>query len=518
MLSLLAAAVAVAPSNAPKVIGASLFKNGYAVVMREIPVSGPGTITVKELPKITLGTLWITGSNGIKIGQIVRTTKETAGERDATDFDEILAANVGKNLVLLVPGANGEFSPVQGKLLSAAGDIVVMQTAAGMQSLAKSAIKNILGNDGGFNYKVPTKASESVLKIKVAQGSGEIYTVGLEKGITWSPSYAIDLSDSKQLHLLAKAVVLDDLAPLDAIELKFVTGFPNVPWSNFLDPLLSGSSVDEYLSMLNGLQVNLDAVKNNPLANQAAGGVGIGGFGAAAPAPPLSSESFGQNNLPGIQAEDLFFYRQSGVTLKKGDRAYYVLFEAKADFSHLYTLEIPDYVQGNVRYDAPEHVLPPDVWHAIKFKNTSGRPLTTAPASVFKDGQLIGQDMVKYVSQGSEVLVNLTKALDVHAEAVEEEVSRDRGSLHLPNGGLFDLVNLKGTIALDNTKNEAVKMKITKSLTGEVQTADGDPKITKVAKGLQEVNPRANLEWTPEIPAGKKLTLTYTYKLYVRSG
>jgi len=505
LLSLLACAAMSGP-QAGRVASASLFKNGYAVVVREYPISG-NEIEIDELPQPSLGTFWITASDGVEISQVVKTTREITDDHDAQSMQEILKANVGRTVTV---GLSYEEAivgrKVTGKLLSVGAESLVMQTEQGIIAIQPSNVHSVISYSGELIYKTPVKGSKNVLDVKLSAGRGSIYLVGLERGLTWAPSYAIDISDPKQLSLTAKATVLDDLADLKDVELKFVTGFPNVPWLSYLDPFLSGASVDQFTSMLSTVGQN---------------GFAGGGQLAMQNAAPREAErdmaaAFTPSGVPGVQAEDLFFYRQPHVTLKQGDRGYFFMFKAVSAYEHLYTLDLGDLVQNNYEYRPIPVSAPPDVWHALKFKNTSGQPLTTAPATVFQHGEVLGQDTLKYSSAGAEVLVRMSKALDVHADSIEEEVSRERAALKLPNGVYYDFVTLKGTISLENFKHDVVKMKITKDFTGELVSADANPVATKTAKALQQVNPSGRLVWNLQLAAGQKTTLTYTYKLYVR--
>src|SRR2546421_5782583 len=365
ILTLMVGAAMMAP-GAGRVASASLFKNGYAVVVREYPITG-NEVEIEDLPQPSLGTLWITGSDGVQIAQVVKTTREITAEHEAQTLQEIMQDNVGKNLIFgLSYDDQVVGKKVSGKLLSVGAEALIIQTDQGPVALHPNRIASVLSPSGQLIYKSAVKGTKNVLDIKLKGGRGSIYLVGLEKGLTWAPSYAIDISDTKQLSLVAKSTVLDDLADLKDVELKFVTGFPNVPWLGFLDPFLSGASVDQFAGMLSS--------------------VGQGGFGGAAgqmafqnAAPREAARdmasAFTPSPVPGVQAEDLFFYRQPHVSLKQGDRGYFFMFKALSPYEHLYTLDLPDRVENNYEYrPIPAPLSPPDVWHAIKFKNTSGQP------------------------------------------------------------------------------------------------------------------------------------------------
>ena len=54
-------------------------------------------------------------------------------------------------------------------------------------------------------------------------------------------------------------------------------------------------------------------------------------------------------------------------------------------------------------------------------------------------------------------------------------------------------------------------------LVGEIVETTPEAKVTKSPAGLGGQNPTAKAVWTLTIPAGEKVTLTYTYRVYVRS-
>lgn len=491
----------LAAPSAPKVVGASLFKNGYAIITREIPLIN-GTASIVEIPQSSLGTLWFSAPQGTTIEEITNTERGVTSETPASSFEDFLRINVGKEATLTTVN----LGTVVGTIVAVQGDIITLRQGGKLQILSKGEIRRIEMEDGS-KTSFSTTSTERVLKMN-AKGPGPVYMVSLERGITWAPGYAIELKDDKNLTIVSKATVLDDLADLDDIEARFITGFPNVTFAGLPDPLTSGQSVDQFVGLINGI----------------GSGPGGGGFrggraremmsqNAAAPAADFG-ESMQIQSLPGMQTEELFFYRRPNVTLKKGDRAYYILFRADAPYERLYTWDVDDPIVNDI-YNAPEQDQAEDVWQTIKFKDTANQPLTTAAASVFRDGAIIGQDMMRYTTAGAEASLRITKALDVRAKRSEEEIARQKLAVTIPGVGPFDLVTVKGTLSAQNLKSDAVTLRIRKSLTGEIVSADGNPKTTKMASGLRQTNPRSQLEWTVTIPSGKHVDLTYTYKVYV---
>jgi hypothetical protein len=247
-------------------------------------------------------------------------------------------------------------------------------------------------------------------------------------------------------------------------------------------------------------------------------GVRPGTFERAA--DPFSQFNPGQ--LEGLQLEDLFFYSLKNVSLETSERGYYVLFQEQADYEHVYTLDVPEtgwWQNTNENYRAPQpQPALYDVWHTLEFTNPSAFPLTTAAATTFKSGQIIGQDMLSYTAPKGKAKLRITKALDLSNDVVEEETERQIRALPSTNRSIaYDLVTAKGTIEVVNYKAEAVKMKVTKQLVGDVTTVSNGGTVVKNRVGLRSLNPNSSISWTVPLKAGEKVALTYTFKVYVPS-
>jgi hypothetical protein len=508
LLPLAAIAASAATPVEATVSSASLFKNGMAVVMREIPVSGNGEYLLREMPRASLGTLWIMSSEGVRIESVATATNETNTRIDASTLDEVLQASVGKTLTLHFPNDKTR----SGTLVGATGAIVVLDEEGGqMIALPKASI---VGVEGELNYMRELKGTQKALRVRVqAQRPGKVYLLGLERGATWAPGYSVELLDNKRLLLTAKATLLNDLEDFNATEVRFITGFPNVPFAQILDPLTSGQSVEEFVSLLGRI-----GVETRDMARGRAGEMMMA-QGPAGMADKMGMEPTGAG---GFQAEDLFFYRQPNVRLQKGERAYYVLFRAETTYESVYSWDLPFPVlrpRGMEIPSGPQQTIPADFWHTLRFKNTSGQPLTTAAATTFRNGEIIGQDMLRYTPSGAETVLRVTKAMDIQGEESEEEVARERMALKLPNAVSYDLVTLKGTVRVRNTKNERVKIVLTRELPGEFVDSEGvAPKVTKTTAGLRQMNPFSRLVWETELAPGQETTLGYRYRVYVPSG
>jgi hypothetical protein len=507
MISALAAlSLASIDTVTPRITAVSMFKNGYSFVSRQTNIASSGEYIVETPPQAAHGTFWHLPSEGIGILRTASTTILKPLDSTVGTLDSLIDLNTGKQIAVDFV----DLPSITGKLMRGIGDQLVIKTPEGVVFVSRMRIKRLTFQDEP-TFSNATKVEKRVMKMEVeAKNPGTIKTVGLERGLTWVPAYAIDISDPKKLKLVAKATIINELADVEDVDASFITGFPNVRFSHVVDALTNPTSMDQFLGMLVG---------------QSFGGGGMGGamtqnVAAGRTAEMFDKDDFSGGFIPpatGEQLEDLFFYKLSHISLKKGDRAAYTLFSSEVPFQHLFTWDVvrqPYSYQMERDRNASQIQT---VWHSLTFKNESGKPFTTAVASTFQKGQLLGQDLMHYTTPGTEAEVGITKALDIRADAIEEEVSRERAALRLPSSNTYDLITVQGTLTAKNNRSEVAKMRISLSYDGEHVAADGTPKVIKGTKGLGDLNAITALEWRPEVKSGDKLTLNYTYKMYVRT-
>ncbi len=150
-----------------------------------------------------------------------------------------------------------------------------------------------------------------------------------------------------------------------------------------------------------------------------------------------------------------------------------------------------------------------------RLVNAARMPLTTAVAQFVKDGQFVGQDTCYYTSAGSEASIRINRAMNVQAEQAELEVERKRNAATF-YGWAYDLVKLSGELKIRNRLDKAIKLEITKELSGEVLQASDAPRDVPTARGLKQVNPKHVLTWLLELKPDEERKVTYSYQLYIR--
>lgn len=510
LAALAGAVMAQTPEVSPtKVVGVSLFKNGYAVVLRETAIpTGEKAFYIPNIPPAALGTFWIQGSTGVKLLEAVSTTYSEKGERPAASIDEILMANINKEVELVILKADGKETTYSGTLVSVAGDWVVLKGSDGQtRLLPRSGIREIRGANGSFGYKVPTEVTQRVIRIRAAGPSNaKLYTISLEKGASWAPGYAVELQEDMKLKLTGKATIINETLDLKDVEARLITGFPNIRFIGSEDPFTSTQGLFQFINGLGAAPGTMG------------GGAMSQNVGRAREADARDMEMgfdvMNPSSLEGFQAEDLFFYRQPNVTLKPSERGYYMMFEGEGKYEQYFTADLNAWTDLNRQPDANSEGG--DVWNTIEFTNPIKQPLTTAAATVFKDGEILGQDMMTYTSVGGKAVLKITKALDIKVKSSSEVVDRRPSTIKDKDGRvIYDIVTIKGRIDAISLRPKAVDVRLSYTLDGDVKATDPAGTASKTTVNLSQINPRSVIKWKADLQPGKKQEFNFTYEMLV---
>jgi len=508
-----------------RVRSAALFKNGIAFVERAGTIrAGADAARLEGLPVPVHGSLWI-AAEGLR-GATAR-KDETRVSAPARSIEDLLRANVGRDLELLV--GNEEW--IRGKVLEVAEaplpeapdprrgafyvpppavNLVLLESSAGTIGLPWTQVQRVVASQGSLARAFERRRESVSLTVDLepkSEATVPLSLLYLGRGLTWVPSYAIDLTDAAEATLTAKAEVINETEDLEGTTLRFVTGYPNLRFGHVPDPIAMQQDLQTFLSALGAPVAQMDATLRQSVAyNVALPAEGFGGFPTGP--PPIEGEA----------AEDLFLYERPDVTLRRGERALFPLFSVRVPYEHVYEWEIPDTIDEDPYRARPVDPQPreEEIWHSICLTNASSLPWTTAPAMTMKGGRLLGQDVLHYAAVGASTTVRITRAVDEQGEQAEVEVSRERGAAKF-YGTQYDLVRVRGEIRATNRKREAVTLSIEKRIQGEMKENPDGAEVVAEAKGLRRVNPNLRLAWSVPLEAGKTRTLGYEYTLYVRS-
>jgi len=516
----------------------AIFKNGLGFFIREGEVSlQDGWAVLEYVPNSTLGSVWVRSlDEGVTLEEVIAFKEETEDETEAISIEELLKANIGKEAVI----ASGD-TTIEGRISSVPEDrqgeedtvlsdyrgsyvpprtqpelatIVIVDTADGKVALNRNTISRVQFPEASTTaFLRKGQAKRIRLRVSGQRESARLGLSYLQKGISWVPSYLINIEDPATARVTLKATVTNDVEDVENADVFFVVGYPNFVYADILSPMALEESVAQFMASLEA--GGRRAEEYSRLANIMSQSVTFA-EASGERTPPLDYSYAAIRGLPGASEEDLFLYHKEGVSLGKGERAYYHVFSDEVEYEHVYEWEIPDTIRVDVRgyyRSEQERSEREQVWHSIKLTNSTEYPWTTAPALVISGWKPLSQDTIEYTPKGTETNLRLTVATDVQSDRHEYEVERQRGVML--NRRSFDLVTVQGELYIKNCKAKDVTMELKKSLTGDVIEVSHDGKTARVAEGLRGVNYNSVILWEIPLEAGEEVTVTYKYEVYV---
>jgi hypothetical protein len=534
----------VSADSGLKPLTVATFKNGLAFVVRQgdVPLED-GAGRIAPIPAATLGSLWITPNDAkVTLDEVVAYRYHVPGHQNLTALADLLLANAGK-VVTVRCGDQKEYTgeivgfrePEPSAELS--GSIIAVEPASPRPPhtvpevlLLKMEGKLIALRMGNLIevklppdpvLQIPKDEERKGLRFKVkGAGNHAKLTMGyLENGVGWTPSYMILLQDDRTALITMQAVVIDDAEDLKDADLFFVVGVPNFAYAHIPSPMALQQTLLDFEEAARRKEGGvIGGVASNALMAQRVAVVadermaaGYTGFETAV------------EELQGAPEEDLFLYTRSGVTLAKGERASYNVFSGSVNYEHVYQWEVQDAprvdAHGNVSNyqtaQGSDQAARNNIWHALRVKNTTKFPWTSAPALVISGTKPVSQDTLSYTPKGAVSNLKLTIATDIRSSHDEREVARQQNALRR-RGMSYDEVTVEGTLTIKNYKTKDVRLSIEKTLRGSVESQTDGGKAEKLGEAISVDNPMSRLTWEITLKAGEERSITYRYKVWVR--
>jgi hypothetical protein len=535
-LSLAADSVADEKETPSRVAAVSLFKNGLAVIKREVDLAGPGIYRLTDVPEPVHGTFMIESGTPLEARVELRDVKGDDHTPLGVSLQEELAGLTvtiyGRNNKAPITGRvvpppkrdddptsyNPEYAPFRSSP-EPASRFLILKTGKGVSYVDLNDIASLEAE----GQPAPRMQRKPVLLLEAGKDAkpGKVTVNYLAHGISWAPSYRVDVSDAKKLIIEQHAVVRNELAELKDTEVSLISGYPSVQFASVLSPLAAHQSWQRFFQQLArpGSYEALSAsnaiasqIAYNPMGNRRGGG---GGEGLLV-APNLGDTI------------DLNFHSIGKRSLKKGTALALATGKAEADYERIVDWTIPD---NRNEWGSPQdhqRVIDPntgdpiqdDVWDALKFKNPLPFPMTTAPALVASHGKFNGQRQVLWTNRGELATLRVNKALSLRTRCVEFEHQKAANGVSEREiiwigGRRFRQATVDGELRLCNHRGSDVKLVIKRHFSGDLLRADGDPKVDLREEGIWTVNKRNELVWTLTLKPGEERNLTYQYKVLV---
>jgi hypothetical protein len=572
------------PEFTPRVTDVTVFKDGHALIMSRASTQlQDGWCRTQEVPAAILGAFWTfvseedLGVDFVKAGLV-----ETEETRPCMTFDEIIQANVGKQAVIVEQPPDAESISHEGILLgileheseqetelsktlpayrdawgryvngqqvretreeeaSMLASFVMLRTSKGVQTIMRANVRSLclLEENPVTDFTDSKKVREISIHVaeegKRLDGEAEVGMVYIQKGIRWIPDYRIELLDDGMARISLQGTIINDLVDADNADFRLVVGVPSFIMKEDLSPMSLrevGLQLSTYFAPpRRGDPGNQYAYLSNAIMSQVAA--------------PISSEGSPQLGGPAVpnegQREDLFVYHVPGLTLKKGERAVVKLLEVVVPYEDIYTWDIAPvpptemwrHVNREQMSQLEKALSGAKCMHEIRLKNSGEIPWTTGPATIFRKGIPLGQQLLTYTSVKNSVDVPVTVATDVNTKTEQAEVRRTPNIVI--NSDPYTKVMLHGTLTVTNFKDRPIRLFVNREVLGSATQATAGGKIVAFATHDASpffgdyfwygwswpwwcfgVNSFSTISWEVTVEQGKSATLEYDWHFFYR--
>lgn len=523
-----------------RIVSAGLFKNGVAVVKQEVAVGGRSKVTIPFAVEPVHGTFWFDMNDAVESAKVsTRDVPLPASDARVTRFEDLAELYGGKKVRVYFkdpgrPGMEGVIvkpdtpGPAEGALASqprptwwgywhpsanqpeeGASPIFLLQQNQNLTYVSEDIVGmvEIIGSTQTPTLTRKEPYLEIQMKPDLQEKPEKIEVSYLARGLSWAPSYRLDLLKERTLRLRQKAIVKNELADLDNCEMELISGFPNVPFAHVAAPLAPGYVLQNFFNALAmDMQQQGGVTTNAMLTRQRIPVPDISGGGSDSALPQVD----------GVSGSDLYYAWIGSQSLSLGDTLVVNTASETATYERIVEWRVPDSrdAWGNPlrEYQLKQTSEEDTPWDAVRFNNPFEHPLTTGPVSIMSDGRFAGQSHLTWTNPGQEVVARVNKALSVHGNAWESEVQGARRNL----GGNVYQTTVEGNLKVVNYRDEAITLSIRKRISGEFIKSSDQPGVRLLEEGVGALNPRSELIWEVDMPPNTQHTIKYTYEVLAK--
>ncbi|MFC2172813.1 hypothetical protein ACFLU6_09300 [Acidobacteriota bacterium] len=518
------------------VVEARLFKNGLAMVTRAFVLeSGENTYRIKDTPRPVHGTLWFEGDSEVRVKFIEDVFVE---KPHALDRQILLENLAGKDVQILLddkrvlrgtvltvtekPEKTFDSRYEQDRYRYYYGSLqhygaspsvhinyIVLSNKDGIELLDFGRVTHL--KIEGDNGDLGTRVTRPVMQVtaKPAKRKAEVRFSYLTRGLSWAPSYRLDLADKGQGTLALKAVVKNELMDMAGAQLHLISGYPSVRFEHVISPVDLAATWTSFFQQLSqdprsyrsgSMVMSQQAMVNMPAP---------GPSSTYGPMPDFLSDGY-----------DIHFQDAGVVELDRGEALMLPIDKAALSFERIVNWIIPDIRNERGRYRSAREInqdpekFQDAVWDAVEFRNPFRFPMTTGPIAIYKNGHFHSQAISFWTAPEELSVINVAKALNIRVKHSEHEIEGKRERIYIM-GDDYQESQVQGQLVLRNYRKATEHVVITRRFSGQLVEAEGDPKKELLSEGVYSVNERSELRWEIDLAPGQEMTFTYRYRVLV---
>jgi hypothetical protein len=541
----------------------TVFKDGHAYVLHEgtMKTDAHGSVLLDQLPAPIMGAFWAYSIDSrASLNSVIASRDDVEVRHTAITIEDMLKANVGKNLIvketvrnetyhaMLIRILEQEATPGQPQSASARPSpnekLALLKTIEGIRVVPIPQIQSITFLDNPQDT-VLRKELKSTMTLKLdwkglpPASEAAVGMAYVQRGLRWVPAYRVEIDGRGIAVVKLQGTLINELADMEDVTVHLVIGVPTFAFKDTPDPI----SFQEAVAQLSGQFLSNSSTAysfSNAIMSQSCGYLGER---RAMPVPNDSQADPGPELKGAEQSEDLFVFTVNHVTLKKGQRMVLPIAEYTLGYEDVYAvniamappLEMRRNFNSQQQLELAKLLHKPNAMHKLRLHNTSKYPLTTAPATILKDGRLLAQGMMTYTAIGNKGDLELTTAVNIGVKKSDEQTNA------IPNavswaGNSYSKIEMKGSIELTNFTNKPVQIQVYRNILGQMVEADSEGTVKQLGNGYDgfvfdqgmpfwwnwcswpwwwyHFNTLGLAEWTVDLEPGQTRTLIYKWHYF----
>lgn len=501
--------VAQEPLVKNRIVSMDLFKNGLAIVKREVKLPGNGAFRLEATPEAVHGTFWIESTAKVEASLKYRDVEEPA---DRIGDGTMMELFQGKKVTVHFNGS--KMPPASGTVPKASGDartasvdadgrsaperFFVLKTAKGFMYINPSEIAAVETEEAG--EKTTRRRPVLILTAEKGQKAPVVHISYIAHGLAWAPSYLLDVSDPKTLTMEMTAILRNELEDFEGAQVRLISGFPSVEFARVSSPLQAKADWTRFFQELSSRDRGGHTIETQQIAANTTN------------YRDVSPRFIALDAKPEGEGVDLHYQPVGERSLKRGEALSVNIGKAPTSYERIVEWTVGR-GQGTLglRESGPE-----DIWDVLHFRNPFPFPLTTAPAMMVEKGRFNGQRTCYWTNVGEETTVKVTRSLSLRTASLEDlDPARQPERVAIGRRD-YTRLHLKGELRVNNHRKEKVKLHIHYPIHGQVAPdADGAPRITARPGSLTDVNPIHDVFWVVSLNPGEEKKLGYRYSTLV---
>ncbi|HOO56440.1 MAG TPA: hypothetical protein PLN69_06435 [bacterium] len=516
----------------------SLFKNGVGMVTRTFE-AGPegGEYIVEDVPDPVHGTFWIQSASGAEARFVDR---DVPCSPDALTRNELIHQLTGKEvdvfitdgerltgtLMSVYDGSSRKYDTNYERSMAVSSrygyrysdvrpnvesEFIVLDTDSGTEFIDHGTVRRIRLHGSAGEFKPMERRHVMLFTVEPAKGRQVVSFSYLTKGLSWAPSYRLDIAGEIEM-LSMKAVVKNELIDIDGAEFFLISGYPSIRFSHVKSPLSQSTDWNRFFSELaydpqtrsrnNGAGVMTQAVMSNSVSSSSLE------TDPAVAMPDFLTEGYDIHYLDAgrhsVARGESIAIQVAGVPVETERIVDWLIPDERDRYGRYYSYY---YNQNNKEEETMD-----DVWDSVRFANPFDFPMTTAPLSIYRNGMFYGQTITYWAAPGQEIAAKVTKALNIRVLHSEQEIDIKRDA-EKRYGYTYQKGRVEGKVYVRNNRNESEHLIIRRRFSGNLISTQGEPEKTLLPAGVWHLNQHSQLLWDIELKPGEEKTIVYEYEV-----